>query len=300
MSKTCSGIIWALAQAILLISHVWAADSGPGTELAAPDGVLCLTPVQDTSYIAVRFEVTVYQALAGVRWYNNDAGVLYPRILVAGGANEVAPDMEQAQTVMQDVRGETSAWSNKTFETPLVTDGGALYVIFQLPANCEHVARGSGGGPGIGYQRQAQTSWVYLSPDGQEWSRMNANYRLLLEPVLEDRQPGMKCLGATALVINEKPVATEGPRLDSVYPNPSNPVTRVVFTVDRKSPISLSVFDVRGRLVRRLLQEEVSPGTYMIEWKGDDDRGRNAASGVYFVQLRGDAEPSSERLVLVR
>lgn len=300
MDRHLRSVACALALTVLVTAAALAADSGTVTESAIPDGVLCLTPVQDTSYIAVRFELNADQALVGVRWYNNDAGVLYPRILVAASTDEVAPNIEQSQAVLQEVRGETSAWSSKSLETPLATDGGALYVIFQLPANCEQVARGSGGGPGIGYLRQAQTSWVYLSPDGQEWSRMNADYQLLVEPILEDRQPGTKCLGATAITINERPVVTEGPRLESVYPNPSNPTTRVMFTVDRESPISLSVFDIRGRLVRRLLQEKVSPGTFMVEWKGDDDQGRHAASGVYFVQLRGDGEPSSERLVLVR
>jgi hypothetical protein len=90
------------------------------------------------------------------------------------------------------------------------------------------------------------------------------------------------------------------PELDQNRPNPFNPVTTVRFKLDRDGSASLRVFDVRGRLVRTLVSGDLPSGEHEITWKGDDDRGRPAASGVYFCRLEVDVNTVQRRMVLVR
>lgn len=265
-----------------------------------PDGVLCLTPVEETSYMAVRIPVSPVQALSAVQWFSNDGEVIYPRLLVANGLDQGAPNLALAEVVLGGVSGVSYGWSSATLPAPMGTDSGALYVILQLPANEEHVARGAGGGPGIGYVRESQTAPVYLSPDGLEWVRLNAGYKLLLEPVFVAREPGMGSLSAGGRAPARPCSDGQGPQLTAVYPNPSNPAVHLEFATGKTGPISLSIYDLRGRLVRNLLESVVEPGTYMVDWNGDNETGRPAASGAYFVQLRGVGELSSRRLTLVR
>jgi serine protease AprX len=64
------------------------------------------------------------------------------------------------------------------------------------------------------------------------------------------------------------------------YPNPFNPSTKIRFTIPERSQVKLALFDVLGREISVLFNEEVNPGTKEIELNGS-----NLASGVYLVRM---------------
>jgi photosystem II stability/assembly factor-like uncharacterized protein len=79
------------------------------------------------------------------------------------------------------------------------------------------------------------------------------------------------------------PISTEIPSLHSLsqnYPNPFNPSTYIEFDVSKSSFVSLKVFDVLGREVAALVNENLKPGTYEVDWNAS-----NYPSGVYFYTL---------------
>ena len=86
----------------------------------------------------------------------------------------------------------------------------------------------------------------------------------------------------------------------SCVPNPFNPTTAVRFAVPRDTRLRLDVLDVRGRLVRRLLDGPVAAGFHRQVWDGRDANGRGVASGVYHLRLRADGEERSRKITLVR
>jgi hypothetical protein len=57
---------------------------------------------------------------------------------------------------------------------------------------------------------------------------------------------------------------------------------------------------VQGRLVRKLLDEEMSPGFKEVAWDGRDEGGRQAASGVYFYELRAGKKALTRKMVLLK
>ncbi|HMQ80957.1 MAG TPA: hypothetical protein PKD94_15440, partial [Ignavibacteria bacterium] len=64
-------------------------------------------------------------------------------------------------------------------------------------------------------------------------------------------------------------ISSEIPRqfsLSQNYPNPFNPVTNIDFSVPEKSFVRLAVFDITGRIVEILVKEELSAGTYKVDW----------------------------------
>ncbi len=77
--------------------------------------------------------------------------------------------------------------------------------------------------------------------------------------------------------------------LEQNYPNPFNPETRIAFTIPNDGggmrAVKLAVFDVMGRQVRELLDENRLPGKYFANWDGRDDAGSLASSGIYFYRL---------------
>jgi hypothetical protein len=266
----------------------------------APDGMMCLTPVLETSYLAVRLEIAATEALAGVRWYNNDAQAVFPKVLLANGQDLDAPSLDGALEVAALVPGESDAWSSLQLEEPIASSASGLYVVFQLPANVPRTGVGEGTGPGFGYRQESQAEPVYVSADGADWAKLNAGYRLLVDPIVVQREPGMAVLSAPG---GSRPQSGGPPRpsgVTSVFPNPANPEVHIEFAVGVAGRVSLLVYDLRGREVKRLLSAEFSPGVYGIDWNGRDSQGQAVASGLYFVLLRDRTGQSSRPLTLVR
>ncbi len=97
-------------------------------------------------------------------------------------------------------------------------------------------------------------------------------------------------------------VAAAGPVVLNLkaYPNPFNPRTRIRFDLAQPRTVSLSIYDVKGRRVKRIVENHSLPaGSWSFEWLGDDDCGRQSASGVYLYHLRAGDYEESRRLVLV-
>lgn len=88
--------------------------------------------------------------------------------------------------------------------------------------------------------------------------------------------------------------------LRSPAPNPFNPATTVEFVLDARSQVTLTIYDVQGRLVRTLVDREMQVGVHRPEWDGRDERGKPAASGVYFVRFEAGQTVQTQKLVLVK
>ncbi len=69
------------------------------------------------------------------------------------------------------------------------------------------------------------------------------------------------------------------------WPSPFVSGTRVHFRLSTSGPAALDVYDVRGRLVSRLLQEEFPAGRHVVQWDGRDQAGRPLSPGIYFIRL---------------
>jgi hypothetical protein len=100
--------------------------------------------------------------------------------------------------------------------------------------------------------------------------------------------------------------APAGPahHLHQNFPNPFNPTTQVRYDVGgsngERTRVHISIFDVRGALVRSLVDEERTPGSYVATWDGRADNGSLAASGVYFYSMRAGDYVESRRMVLLK
>jgi hypothetical protein len=77
-------------------------------------------------------------------------------------------------------------------------------------------------------------------------------------------------------------------RITAISPNPFNPKTDISFMLNRESRAQLCVYDVRGHLVKTLVDEQLAAQEHTYAWDGTNVSGQRVASGVYFVQLRAD------------
>ncbi|MGE5621080.1 MAG: C-GCAxxG-C-C family (seleno)protein [archaeon] len=75
--------------------------------------------------------------------------------------------------------------------------------------------------------------------------------------------------------------------LSQNYPNPFNPTTRIRFSLPETQKVSLQIFDIRGLLVKTLVDQDIyNQGTFEVDWNGCDESGTRVASGIYFAKMR--------------
>ncbi len=83
-------------------------------------------------------------------------------------------------------------------------------------------------------------------------------------------------------------------------PNPFDRSTEIWFTLPRVSSVRLTITDIHGRRVRQIVSETLPAGDHRVGWSGIDDRGRKAATGIYFVTLEAGTSVIRSRLALLR
>jgi hypothetical protein len=84
------------------------------------------------------------------------------------------------------------------------------------------------------------------------------------------------------------------------YPNPFNPTTTIPFTLDRQSTVRLLIYDIAGREVKRVIEENKSAGSHMAVWNGTDEHGIQVPSGVYFVRVQAGSSVQTKKMILAR
>ncbi len=85
----------------------------------------------------------------------------------------------------------------------------------------------------------------------------------------------------------------------SNYPNPFNPSTRIDYQIKAPGILSLKIFNVRGELVKTLIDGRVESSDFVM-WDGTNDTGANVSSGVYFYEARMNGESKVQKMALVK
>jgi len=101
--------------------------------------------------------------------------------------------------------------------------------------------------------------------------------------------------------VEENIIKTPDLSIETNYPNPFNPMTTIEYSLSQASYIELSIYNVKGELIKRLVSGVEVAGTYKAVWNGRDERGRSVASGVYFCILRSsDGNKITRKIILLR
>ena len=84
------------------------------------------------------------------------------------------------------------------------------------------------------------------------------------------------------------------------YPNPFNPSTTISYILPEASEITLSVYNLKGQLVRTLVEGLKPSGLHQVVWDGKDKLNRQAASGVYFIRLQSGKTSKTRKMLLMK
>lgn len=79
------------------------------------------------------------------------------------------------------------------------------------------------------------------------------------------------------------------------YPNPFNPVTIIKYDIVKVQDVKVTIYDILGREVKTLVNEQQQPGSYTIKWDAS-----NVSSGVYFYQLKSKDYINTKKMILLK
>jgi|GEM_PF-3479541 len=96
------------------------------------------------------------------------------------------------------------------------------------------------------------------------------------------------------------PDAPEETVLEPPFPNPFNPQTKVTYQLAKAGAVEIIVYDLLGRTVGQLVNENQSAGSYKVYWYGDDASGRKVATGTYLIVLKTIDRTKTQKVVMLR
>lgn len=86
----------------------------------------------------------------------------------------------------------------------------------------------------------------------------------------------------------------------SIYPNPFNPDTTISFYLQEHGLVNLSIYNMRGELVKKLVDNEEKSGIQKIKWDGKDEYGKPVSSGMYYFKISTGKYSSTKKMVLLK
>jgi len=84
------------------------------------------------------------------------------------------------------------------------------------------------------------------------------------------------------------------------YPNPFNPSTVIEYATPVKSAILINIYNIRGQLVKNLVNKTQRAGKYQVIWDGTDNKLGKVSAGVYFYQIKAERFTETRKMVLIK
>lgn len=84
------------------------------------------------------------------------------------------------------------------------------------------------------------------------------------------------------------------------YPNPFNPETTISFSVKDAGPVNIEIYNVKGQLVKKLVNDVRAAGEHTVVWNGMDNNGRSVSSGIYYFKMNTGKYSSTKKMIMMK
>jgi flagellar hook assembly protein FlgD len=84
------------------------------------------------------------------------------------------------------------------------------------------------------------------------------------------------------------------------YPNPFNPETNISYDLPEDGFVSIAIYDMRGGLVKTLVDDVQTSGYSTIKWDGTNDRGQKVSAGLYLYRIDAESFTDTKKMVLLK
>ena len=152
----------------------------------------------------------------------------------------------------------------------------------------------------IGAAASEDTSGVYVKVDSSNWTLIGLNNEFINSLIIKNDQLWAGIYGG---IYVRDLISHIGPEKDyyfqisllSAYPNPFNPTTKIRYSVASDCSLILKIYDVLGREVTVLVNEEKKPGTYEVKFNAS-----NLSSGIYFYKISAGNFQQTRKMILLK
>ena len=84
------------------------------------------------------------------------------------------------------------------------------------------------------------------------------------------------------------------------YPNPFNPVTTIHYSLPENSDVKLTIYDVKGREVSVLVEQNQNAGSFTVKWNGTNAIGQKLPTGIYFYKIQANNFVTTKKMVFMK
>ena len=88
--------------------------------------------------------------------------------------------------------------------------------------------------------------------------------------------------------------------LGSNYPNPFNPTTTISYVLEKSGMVNLSIYDMRGRLIKALFYGNQKLGYHVVDWNGTNSQGRPVSAGSYLYTIKVENQVDTKEMTLLK
>ena len=155
-----------------------------------------------------------------------------------------------------------------------------------------------------------QTVWTEVTNETTETSYVDEDFATLpvgnyLYSIMAVYQSGAISDGIFTNVIdptndNDDVVTSVVTSLNGNYPNPFNPTTTISFSQAKSSHVDILVFNNRGQIVKKVVNNDLQAGNHTVVWNGLDRNGVSDPSGIYFIRMMSDTYHKTVKAVLMK
>jgi flagellar hook assembly protein FlgD len=89
-------------------------------------------------------------------------------------------------------------------------------------------------------------------------------------------------------------------KLHQNYPNPFNPETTIQFDIAKESAVKLQIYNIRGQLVKTLVNTRLNAGKHSIVWNATNENNKKVSSGVYLYRVSSDNDNVVNKMILMK
>lgn len=130
----------------------------------------------------------------------------------------------------------------------------------------------------------------------------NSGTESLLEGVLRDLpyRPSLKIEFDNALSDDDPILVRLTSKLGANYPNPFNPSTTIAFDIHENTNVLLEVYNVKGQLVKTLVNKHFDRGQHTVTWDGKNDNGTTVSSGIYLYKMKTNSHNEVKKMLMMK
>ena len=192
----------------------------------------------------------------------------------------LTPENEVTIALMNEILNDT-IWFD--WSSSINVDGDSLIYTYELSDEIGMMIEGTIGNPSFGVEYSffadamdsltiLNGSWSVMVTDGQD-------------TVLADNAPFILTIDGSALAIDPMDLIPEVFALHQNYPNPFNPTTTLRYDLPGNSQVNIMIYDIMGREVRRLVNQNQEAGFKAVVWDATNNLGQPVSAGVYLYRI---------------